>query len=98
MDCKMCESYGRPGWIVNAQQWIRCFDCNPTTPKPAAPDYADPRRHVARLVTEQEAKHEQYVRERNARKLAEAGLSPAAGDHALDGYRDDELAPDGEPY
>ena len=31
--CKMCSSYGRPGWIFNAYQWIRCFDCNPTTPR-----------------------------------------------------------------
>ena len=28
-ECAMCAPYGRPGWIFNANQWVRCFDCNP---------------------------------------------------------------------
>ncbi len=34
-ECKMCEPYGRPGWIVNARQWVRCFDCNPSRFRPS---------------------------------------------------------------
>ena len=26
--CDMCRPYGRPGFIFNAWQWVRCFDCN----------------------------------------------------------------------
>ena len=31
--CQMCEPYNEPGWMWNANQRIRCFDCNPTTCK-----------------------------------------------------------------
>ena len=26
--CPMCAPYDRPGWIVNANELIKCFDCN----------------------------------------------------------------------
>ena len=31
--CPMCNLYDRPGFIVNAHEWIPCFQCNPTETK-----------------------------------------------------------------
>lgn len=31
--CDMCQYYGRPGWIINAHQWVPCFQCNPNNEK-----------------------------------------------------------------
>lgn len=30
--CKMCRYYKTPGYILNAMQWIKCVNCNPTKP------------------------------------------------------------------
>jgi hypothetical protein len=29
-NCTMCRMYDKPGFIINAGQEIRCFQCNPT--------------------------------------------------------------------
>jgi hypothetical protein len=28
--CETCQPYNRPGWVINADQWVQCWECNPT--------------------------------------------------------------------
>ena len=35
-DCPMCSGDGAKGFVTNASQWVRCFECNRTDKRPEA--------------------------------------------------------------
>ncbi len=37
-DCDMCSCYDRPGFVVNANQWVPCWQCNPRTNRDGTPE------------------------------------------------------------